>query len=324
MKNLFTSLLLLVAMITLGTQQAKADEGYVITWAAYGSWNAGTELTTGNVFETTAEVFCNGLTTEEGHSDAIIAEIGYGTSTDPTAADWQWNQGWFAWVNGSNYMYQAKTTAVEKAGTYYYTFRFKLASGGDYFYLTLDPSKTFTVTAPANAGYKVTWAELSWMDATTKEAGNYIEAAAYVFSNGLTDAETSYVQGDLPTEMSIEIGFGPTETPDAEWLWRGDNKDYVWFMNQSGSNWMVQGRTHEINAPGTYYIGYRFKTADMDDWFYATPKVDNKVTISPSTGINAINRQPSTANQIYNLAGQRVGKNYRGIAIINGKKVLMK
>ena len=44
-----------------------------------------------------------------------------------------------------------------------------------------------------------------------------------------------------------------------------------------------------------------------------------------STGINALDSRPSTLDQaqpMYNLAGQRVGNAYKGLVIVNGKKVI--
>ena len=52
-----------------------------------------------------------------------------------------------------------------------------------------------------------------------------------------------------------------------------------------------------------------------------------KVTVTrATTGIATVaNSQKTLANtQIYNLAGQKVGKDYKGIAIMNGKKVVLK
>lgn len=46
-----------------------------------------------------------------------------------------------------------------------------------------------------------------------------------------------------------------------------------------------------------------------------------------ATGINAIDNGPLTIDAnapMYNLAGQRVGKNYKGVVIVNGKKVVLK
>ncbi len=45
-----------------------------------------------------------------------------------------------------------------------------------------------------------------------------------------------------------------------------------------------------------------------------------------TTGINTIanSKQPIANSQVYNLAGQRVGKDYKGIVIVNGKKYIRK
>ncbi len=42
------------------------------------------------------------------------------------------------------------------------------------------------------------------------------------------------------------------------------------------------------------------------------------------TGIKTMNHEPSTVNQMYNLQGQRVSEDHKGLVIMNGKKVVMK
>ena len=46
-----------------------------------------------------------------------------------------------------------------------------------------------------------------------------------------------------------------------------------------------------------------------------------KVTVTEATGINALNADDSSESA-FNLAGQKVGKNYKGIIVKNGKKVM--
>ena len=48
-----------------------------------------------------------------------------------------------------------------------------------------------------------------------------------------------------------------------------------------------------------------------------------KVTAG-TTGISTVKAQNVQSNVIYNLAGQKVGKDYKGIVIMNGKKVVLK
>ncbi len=47
--------------------------------------------------------------------------------------------------------------------------------------------------------------------------------------------------------------------------------------------------------------------------------------VAAATGINTVSSaQPMSDNAVYNLAGQRVGKNYKGVVIVNGKKAIQK
>ena len=39
-------------------------------------------------------------------------------------------------------------------------------------------------------------------------------------------------------------------------------------------------------------------------------------------GIQSVEQTPASADAMYNLAGQKVGKNYRGVVITNGRKVV--
>ena len=50
-----------------------------------------------------------------------------------------------------------------------------------------------------------------------------------------------------------------------------------------------------------------------------------KITVKDATGIAAVKAANKVAStQMYNLAGQKVGKDYKGIVIVNGKKMLNK
>ena len=49
-----------------------------------------------------------------------------------------------------------------------------------------------------------------------------------------------------------------------------------------------------------------------------------EVTVSPATNISNIKADTNADSPLYNLAGQRVSKSYKGVVIKNGKKVLVK
>ena len=56
--------------------------------------------------------------------------------------------------------------------------------------------------------------------------------------------------------------------------------------------------------------------------FKGAPQID-PVQIDNTTGINTMNAQPLEDNApMYNLAGQRVDKTYKGVVIQNGKKFI--
>ena len=43
-----------------------------------------------------------------------------------------------------------------------------------------------------------------------------------------------------------------------------------------------------------------------------------------TTGINSIESELLNSGKVYNLNGQRVDNNYKGVVIVNGKKVIKK
>lgn len=80
------------------------------------------------------------------------------------------------------------------------------------------------------------------------------------------------------------------------------------YGNESGQNQVLT-----VAADGTYDVTFSFIVATKTlDAGYET------------TGIEAVTVKIKPSAAIYNLQGQRVTSNYRGIAIMDGKKVVMK
>jgi hypothetical protein len=69
-----------------------------------------------------------------------------------------------------------------------------------------------------------------------------------------------------------------------------------------------------IDAVGSYDITFTFNSE--------TKEVGATATVS--TGIKTVSLKSAKTAAIYNLQGQRIDQNYRGIAIMDGKKVVMK
>lgn len=77
-----------------------------------------------------------------------------------------------------------------------------------------------------------------------------------------------------------------------------------------------------VGDAGTYDITFTFdpnKNVTGDDWYVTC-------VATVSTGIDSLNNDAADQKegQTYNLAGQRVDKNFKGIVISNGKKMLKK
>lgn len=82
----------------------------------------------------------------------------------------------------------------------------------------------------------------------------------------------------------------------------------------------------------TYILHGYFQVKDNDEKYYFAPNKDNDESFAiqftykeTSTGINGIEGDEADAKaDAYNIAGQKVGKGYKGIVIKNGKKIVVK
>lgn len=103
-----------------------------ITWANF-QWNGG-NISVGGKFNAGSKVLISGLTDLEEPATSgnkhVTCEIGYSaTNPDPSGNDWTWttcpwNGDW-----GNEFYYQGFTPAISEAGTYYYTFRYRIDNG---------------------------------------------------------------------------------------------------------------------------------------------------------------------------------------------------
>ena len=76
-----------------------------------------------------------------------------------------------------------------------------------------------------------------------------------------------------------------------------------------------------MRVPMEYYDYYN--QSPWTDWFGT---IEGYIPGSPSisTEISEAETQSTADQPMYNLEGQRVGKDYKGIVIQNGKKVMIK
>lgn len=102
----------------------------------------------------------------------------------------------------------------------------------------------------------------------------------------------------------------------------GINKDIISITD--GGIGLTDGETYILH-------GY-FQVKDTDGHHYYAPNKDNHESFAiqftykeTPTGINGISTDEADENEeIYNIAGQKVGKNYKGLVIKNGKKQIVK
>lgn len=121
-----------------------------------------------------------------------------------------------------------------------------------------------------------------------------------------TTIGTNYLVGSGNSEKSDIVA---TEGKTYVFSWDGTNASSVGFYKASGSGKLAAHKAYlelPSTTPARDFVGF--------DFGGETTGIAN-VDVNANFDANA---------PMYNLAGQRVGKNYKGVVIQNGKKMLMK
>ena len=199
------------------------------------------------------------------------------------------------------------------------------------------------------------WHYVTYKKATAVESGKkYLIVAqrddkTYYAMPCKEDAKYGYLQtqkkegtlDELKIESSYDDNFVFTTCEDGysiqdcygRYLYMDTEKDYSTFnLGKDAAAWTV-----EPKADGTFTITFNNgKFIQFGDDTYTSfgayaKKMDN--TVLPmlfvmgegQTGINNIHTSTAVKNNVmYNLAGQRVNKDYKGLVIMNGKKMMIK
>lgn len=141
-------------------------------------------------------------------------------------------------------------------------------------------------------------------------------------------------------QVCTALAWKDAET-DEEMYWSDDMYDYDWIQNL-----VVEGAVNQNNKEyGLYYVGAVCDPLPAGvDKRYAVIHLNGRGVVSEdiyvlqgnitleeakaahaAAGINKVeNNGVKTNNKVYNLNGQQVGKNFKGIVIENGKKVFKK
>ena len=125
------------------------------------------------------------------------------------------------------------------------------------------------------------------------------------------------------------VSIEPEEAPVVQVGRKASERGYFYgtyaMTTVPEENLFLSGNKFWYSTGATSIKGYRsyFELRDVLDAYYDGSEVKANVFIDDeATGIEMVNGQWSMDNEIYNLAGQRVGRNYKGVVVTKGKKIL--
>ncbi|MBR5037407.1 MAG: SusF/SusE family outer membrane protein [Prevotella sp.] len=206
-------------------------------------------------------------------------------------------------TDGVIYTLTKEEVTLEKGVTY----EFKVAK--DHAWTEAYPENNYTFTVEETAIYTVTVtfnAETKEIAVTTVKTGD-AQAVEHTYSViGTLKGDSWSVDNDMTK------GEDGIYTLTIEDVAAGNYEfkvrvDHDWSVSYPGSNYQVT-----VDQDGSkVVISFNEETKEVN------------ATVTAPTGISYLNAE-ATQGAIYNLSGQKVGASYKGIVIVNGKKVLMK
>ena len=205
-------------------------------------------------------------------------------------------------TDGVNYTYVKEDIVLEKGTSYEFKIVKGHAWGEEY------PSQNYSFTVEETAKYKVTISFNSeTKDITVKaEKTGDAQASEHTYSvigtiNGNWDADTDMTKGNdgLYTAVFENVKAGSYKFKV--------RVDHDWSVAYPGSDYGL-----EVESDGsTVTITFNEETKEVNATVAASANIQN---------VKALNN----ASAIFNLAGQQVDANYKGVVIMNGKKMIQK
>ena len=140
-------------------------------------------------------------------------------------------------------------------------------------------------------------------------AGEWSSATEMTFNE-----TTQAFEYDITASGDTYFTFGDAAFTD----WDDWNANHRYAIAAGDQPAEMNAEYQLVKVNGTVKVTYTGK-------LHVSVTADMKMTLSPATGINGIVTDDADDNApIYNLAGQKVDKNYKGVVIKNGKKVYQK
>ncbi len=159
------------------------------------------------------------------------------------------------------------------------------------------------------------------------------DGAAIGYKAAMEANNAAFADGKLFVEVKGEGEYNLVKTPidQLEHIATGDPASEI-KVNGLGVVWfpVYNGGTYLFNACGSKasVSGMYFATAEQDVVVEGTdseaPKAAFTIFSVDPAGISSVAAAKAQNARMYNLAGQEVGKNFKGIVVVNGKKFMNK
>ena len=159
------------------------------------------------------------------------------------------------------------------------------------------------------------------------------DGAAIGYKAAMEVVDTRFADNKINVEVKGEGQYNNVTTPidwlvrlatgDAEAASAGNGLGVVWFPVYNGGKYMFCAAGSKASVSGVY-----FATAEQDVVVEGTdseaPKDAFTIFSADPAGISSVAAAKAQNARMYNLAGQEVGKNFKGIVVVNGKKFMNK
>ena len=172
-------------------------------------------------------------------------------------------------------------------------------------------------------------------DALKAKSSSFTQDAGVLLDGGPAETSTKYILVELNTNFQagdeIEIvGFRSGSSADIGVSLYSDRAgtsqvtDLPFATARYADNTVTYTVTATDNLAGKNTL-YIYRIGSSSDYFHGVTIKGEKDGRTPATtGIQTVKTQKVADGIIYNLAGQKVGKDYKGVVIMNGKKVVLK
>jgi hypothetical protein len=211
-------------------------------------------------------------------------------------------------------------TANQEGATVYYT------TDG-----TTPTDKSTKYTEPITLTETTTVKAIAYLNGTASEVAEKtftktepisVAKALEILANGTQTTSNVYVSGTI-----VEVSELSTQYGNASYTISDDGTStstLTVFRGKYLGNAKFTAEDH-INAGNKVVVCGVLKNYAKDDT--TTPQLTNSYLVSingTTTAINSVKTKTALDGAIYNLAGQRVSKSYKGVVIKNGRKYIVK